>query len=349
MEQSQKIEKSVKRIKSKVIFSDEKIPDYIPMHNVKGMNEWDLIIKTIDGDVENWGTKEEQHVTLIQIKAESGTGKTVLSHNIARHYKCPIVTLNCVASLQDIDLYGSHVLVDGETLWQDGPIPMAIRAANKYKTCVLLMNEFNALPQNTQMGMNSLFDLQNNIIIAMNNNEEVKLNDDSQLIVIATMNPNYGGTDEIQKSVVDRTAIELYFDYLDVDAESQLISKHLKLPIHWATKFSKVAHESREKYKKNDLPKAISTRSLINWIVRSAQLTPQIAYEVTIINKLADGEPQFRENFESIARGEKMASWGDLGNWKPQNRSKAVKKRKSKAKPKSKLSEGFLDELSKMS
>lgn len=285
---------------------------YFPMYDFDGANEVELINDCINATKTLADTMLENRVTVIAISGKAGGGKTTLAKYFAKILNCPYIVMNCVADMEESDLLGSMLLIDGETCPQYGPIPSAIIAANKHKTAVLLLNEFNALRERTQVVFNPLFDTQNEVIINMFGGEQVKLVKDAHLIVFLTFNPAYAGTNSLQEAAKDRANAKLDFDYPDPEKESMLLTKMTGIPINYAKKFVEVANETR---KSPDLPQAISQRSLLNWVIHARTMGVRRSFNVCIRDKFSDNEDQYKECFESIARGKNLDKW-DLPTWK---------------------------------
>jgi len=271
------------------------------------INELELIRLAIQADRKN----PKKHVTTIYIFSPPGLGKTVMCGYLAKCYQCPYQIINCVNSMIDLDLLGSQVLIGQETIWQDGPLPSIIRAANDHKIGILMINELNALSVNAQMALNPLLDRQEGIILTQNNNEFIGLEEDSHLLIIATMNPDVLGINEIQDSVRDRASAIILLDYPPLEKEATLISKITKIPFDWAIKFCEVIQECRKaKTVDNSVTNAPSTRSLMDWIFYSGVWDPMLAFEMTIANRYAEGMKTLEgEVFLRIAHGKGVEKW----------------------------------------
>lgn len=56
------------------------------------------------------------------IKGPTGCGKTRFVAHMAARLGVPLITVACQDDLSAADLVGRHLLGDGETRWQDGPL-----------------------------------------------------------------------------------------------------------------------------------------------------------------------------------------------------------------------------------
>ncbi len=237
--------------------------------------EVDVIRRALERDAGN----ESRRVTTVYFMSPPGLGKTVLGAWLAREYDCPYQVINCVSSMTDLDLLGSHVLVGQETIWQDGPLPSIIRATNEHDMGILIINELNALTTNAQLGLNPLLDKQQCVILTQNNNERVQVQPGAHLLILASMNPDILGVNELQEAVRDRSNMVLFFDYPTVEKEADLVHKLTGLDIQTATRFTSVINECRLlKTRDRQITQAPSTRGLLDWINYAPVIGTEIAF-----------------------------------------------------------------------
>ena len=221
-------EQGMKHLIHNVIYPTGQEQTYFPMLEFKKSNgskldEVQVIKMALERDIND----EMKHVTTFYFLSPPGLGKTVLGGYLAGIYNAPYQIINCVSTFTDLDLLGSHILINQETIWQDGPLPSIIRAANNTGIGILIINELNALTLNAQIALNPLLDKQECVIITQNNNEAVKIGRNSHLLVLATMNPDVMGVNELQDSIRDRSNIVIYMDYPTIEKETQLFAKAL--------------------------------------------------------------------------------------------------------------------------
>nr|MDO8111764.1 MoxR family ATPase [Candidatus Sigynarchaeota archaeon] len=298
----------IKNLLHNVIFPDGDEQEYFPMQEYgsnSGMfNEVDVIKRATERDKSD----PAKRVTTVFFMSPPGLGKTVLGAYLAREYLCPYQVINCVSSMTDLDLLGSHVLVGQETIWQDGPLPSIIKATNEHGIGILIINELNALTTNAQLGFNPLFDKQQSVILTQNNNERIQVRKGAHLLILASMNPDILGVNELQDAVRDRSNIVLFFDYPTVEKEAQLVHNLTGLDVSIATRFTSVINECRLlKTRDRQITQAPSTRGLLDWINYAPVLGTEIAYELSIVNRYGTTEDE-RNALKMIARGKHIAN-----------------------------------------
>ena len=236
---------------------------------------------------------------------------------LANQFACPYQIINCVSSMTDLDLLGSPVLMGAETIWQDGPLPAIIRAANDHAkanpkavvNAVVIVNEMNALTQNAQLAFNPLLDRQECIVLTQNNNELVKIGKDTHVLCMASMNPDVMGVNELQDAVRDRASGIIYMDYPPIDQEVQLIAKLTGFSETSVRPFVVTISECRKlKVIDHKITRAPSTRALLDWINYTPVWGSLIAFVVCIQNRYGTTEEE-RTLLGSTARGQKVETF----------------------------------------
>lgn len=295
-----------------VIYPNKNQQIYYPVlefegENLEKINELELIRLAVERD----RLSGSKHVSTFYFFSPPGLGKTVLGSFLAACYKCPYQIVNCVNSMIDLDLLGSQILIGEGTKWQDGPIPSIIRAANHHKMAILIINELNALTVNAQMGLNPLLDKQQGVILTQNNNEFVNLSEDSQLLIIATMNPDVMGINDLQASVRDRASAIIEMNYPSLEKESWLIQQLTGLDQKWALMYCEVIAECRRaKFIDNTVTKAPSTRAIIDWINYSKVWGAMLSFKLTIANRYCAGDNEMEKKILiRIATGKGVQKW----------------------------------------
>ena len=140
-----------------------------------------------------------------------GTGKTLVIAHFAAENNIPLIQYDCSENTRKGDLIGRYVLRGDETAYQLGVLPTAIEIANEVKTCILVLEELNALAPNMQKQLNQLLDWRRHVFA--DNGKTYRLNKGAKLLVCATMNPStYGGVFELNEDLISRWG-QVWVDY----------------------------------------------------------------------------------------------------------------------------------------
>ncbi len=264
------------------------------------------------------GAVAGRHVTTILIGGPAGIGKSTFVRYLASHvYKCPLAMLNGGKSSTELDLMGGFVVKEGETVFAYGAVPGIIDACNKHKLAILMINEINAFTMGTQMALLPLCDQQEAVTLALLGGELHKVDDDAHLIVLMTMNPKYGGTNQIQQALFSRAGLVLDLDFPDPTMEAQVLTGMTGIPSIWAAKMVEVANETRKELKANHLSMAIDTRGLIEWALTSRSMGASRGWWIAI-RHTANFEPNFLEVLRTCGNGKEVDKWDKQGfprNW----------------------------------
>lgn len=132
--------------------------------------------------------------------------------------------------------------------------------------------------------LNSLLD--DNAFVTLDNGEKIHRHPNFRLF--ATMNPEYGGTSDINLSLWDRFDEKIYVEELPEKALLNNLLKKVKINNVVAQKMIKVYSSLREKIKEEDLDSVFSIRGLENWAKKYNILKDPIkAAEKTVIMAIA--------------------------------------------------------------
>lgn len=189
------------------------------------------------------------------LKGPTGCGKSQLVEFMARKLDRPLIKVVCNEDTNASDLIGRFLLVNGETVWQDGPVTRALKTDS-----ILYLDEFAEAREDVIVVLHSLTDQRKEIYIDKLN-ETVKAN--SQFMLVASYNPGYQrGSRELKPSTKQRF-VSLAMTYLDQKKEAQLIHELTGVSEKIAEKLAKIGNSIRTK-EGLFLKETVSTRLLIN-------------------------------------------------------------------------------------
>ncbi|MBD5584820.1 MAG: AAA domain-containing protein [Clostridia bacterium] len=89
----------------------------------------------------------------VYITGPTGCGKTATVKQVASMLNYPMYEITGHSRLETPDLIGHFALVEGNTVWQDGPLTKAMRGGGYF-----LINEMDLLDPSTAAGLNTILD-----------------------------------------------------------------------------------------------------------------------------------------------------------------------------------------------
>lgn len=223
------------------------------------------------------------------LEGPTGTGKTYMVEEIAKKNKAELFIIDVSGELTVDTLLGQHILIDGNVVWRDGVVPMAIRKAHKAKNAMVIVefNELNtALPEVLTV-VNGLLDDQRSVTLPNADNERITAPENFR--VVATQNPangSYAGTARLNDALLNRM-VKLTLDYMDFEEEVEALKKHTKLVDSTIVKLVEMA-----RYTRRDMDSPLSTRDLVK-ILRlkeNGNISLSDAIELVLKSRYTDNE-----------------------------------------------------------
>ena len=157
----------------------------------------------------------------------SGNGKTCMIHEVCAKLKRDLVRVNITIETDEDDLLGGFRLLDGETVWQDGPIINAMRNGS-----IALIDEID-LASHKIMCLQPV--LEGKPIYLKKINEVVYPAEGFN--VIATANTKGKGSDDgrfigtniLNEAFLDRFSATFYQEYPSIKMEAKILNKYFAL------------------------------------------------------------------------------------------------------------------------
>ena len=196
----------------------------------------------------------------------SGNGKTSMIHEVCAKLKRDLVRVNITIETDEDDLLGGFRLVDGETVWQDGPIINAMRRGS-----IALVDEID-LASHKIMCLQPV--LEGKPIYLKKINEVVY--PEPGFNVIATANTKGKGSDDgrfigtniLNEAFLDRFSATFYQEYPSTKMETKILKKQFaKYEIdedEFVDKLVKWADVIRRSFKEGAVDDILTTRRLID-------------------------------------------------------------------------------------
>jgi midasin (ATPase involved in ribosome maturation) len=237
------------------------------------MGERDSLVPTVNKEYVPWGHYEDIHRLLscndfftIYITGMSGNGKTTMIEQICANLDRECYRVNIIATTDEDDLIGGMRLINGDTVWQDGPVVEAMK-----RGAVLLLDEID-LGTERMMCLQSVLEGKGVYIKKQN----VWVTPAKGFCVVATANTKGKGSDDgrfigtqvLNEAFLDRFDYTYEQDYAPKSTEKKIIVKAMKKygieDNDFATSLVDWADITRDSFKKGAVSEIISTRRLLN-------------------------------------------------------------------------------------
>ena len=197
---------------------------------------------------------------------ESGTGKTYMTEQACAKLKREFIRVNITVETDEDDLLGHYALIDGNTVWQDGPVVIAME-----RGAVLLLDEID-LASNKVMCLQPI--LEGKGVYLKKVNRMVKPADG--FTVVATANTKGKGSEDgrfvftniLNEAFLERFPITMEVGYPSAQTEKKIVNKVLDSLGVSDTDFSEKlvnwANAIRKTFYDGGIDEVIATRRLVH-------------------------------------------------------------------------------------
>jgi nitric oxide reductase NorQ protein len=240
----------------------------------------------------------QQKIPVI-LKGPTGCGKTRFVEYMANHLDVPLVTVSCHEDLTASDLVGRFLFKSDETVWQDGPVTLAVRYGG-----ICYLDEIVEARKDTTVIIHSLTD-DRRMLYLDQAGEVVKAN--PSFMMVLSYNPGYQHVVKDLKQSTKQRFASLWFDYPDVSTETRIIVTETGLDEDRAQRLAQMAQEIRN-LKGYGLEEGASSRLLVYaGRLMNAGLDPVEACMTTISSVVTDDPEMIRSVNDIIS-----AFFGDM-------------------------------------
>lgn len=229
---------------------------------------------------------------------ETGIGKTTIVKHLAKKSDNRLVRVSINDQVGREDLIGKYGLVDGNTVWTDGPLLAAMRNGEW-----IVLDEINSARPEVLFALHSVLDDERSILLNEKDNEIVK--GKKNFKVFCTMNPpSYNGVKNLNQALLSRFTI-VNITVAEPAEEVKIIKDQSKVDDAVVNKLVSLAEELRTKKKEGQIDYFCSTRDLIQ-TAQAVENGLRLEYAVlfNILNKMT------AEDYDFVTEG--VASITDL-------------------------------------
>lgn len=195
-----------------------------------------------------------KHQLPVLIKGPTGCGKTRFIQYMAAKLTRPVYTVACHDDLTAADLVGRHLIGDGTTYWNDGPLTRAVREG-----AICYLDEVVEARKDTTVVLHPLSD-DRRILPIERTGEELEAPD--QFMLVVSYNPGYQHLLKGMKPSTRQRFVALSFDYPDAVLEREILMGESGIDELLAKRLVGLGQALRA-LKDHDLEESASTRLLI--------------------------------------------------------------------------------------
>lgn len=229
----------------------------------------------------------------ILLKGPTGCGKTRFVEHIAHDMDLPLITVSCHEDLTAADLVGRFLFKDNETIWEDGPLTLAVRHG-----AICYLDEIVEARKDTTVIIHSLTD-DRRMLYLDKTGEVIRAHPDFMMVL--SYNPGYQSVVKDLKQSTKQRFASLVFDYPDEAVETRIIQTESGLPQEDSRKLAAMGARIRE-LKGFGLDEGASSRLLVYVGKLMKQgLTPVAACRSAISQTLTD-DPEVTQSIEDIVQ-----------------------------------------------
>jgi cobaltochelatase CobS len=253
----------------------------------------------------------------VMVQGYHGTGKSTHIEQVAARLNWPLIRVNLDSHVSRIDLVGKDAIVlkDGKqiTEFREGMLPWAIQ-----RPIALVFDEYDAgrpdvmfvIQRVLESGSKLTLLDQNRVIRA---NPYFRLFSTTNTIGLGDTTGLYHGTQQINQAQMDRWSIVTTLNYLDHDAEAEIVLA--KNPAYATPEgrrtlaaMVRVADMTRNAFMNGDISTVMSPRTVITW-AQNADIFDgdlALAFRLTFLNKCDELERPTVAEFYQRAFGEDL-------------------------------------------
>ena len=190
----------------------------------------------------------------VLIKGPTGCGKTRFVAHMAARLGRPLYTVACHDDLTATDLVGRHLIGDGTTYWNDGPLTKAVREG-----AICYLDEIVEARKDTTVILHPLTDDRRILPIDRTNEELVA---PPEFMLVVSYNPGYQNLLKSMKPSTRQRFVALRFDYPGSQLEREVVIGETGIDENMATRLVNLVNALR-RLKDHDIEEGASTRLLV--------------------------------------------------------------------------------------
>ena len=195
-----------------------------------------------------------QHQLPVLLKGPTGCGKTRFVRHMAARLQLPLYTVACHDDLTAADLVGRHLLQDGDTVWNDGPLTRAVREGG-----ICYLDEVVEARKDTTVVLHPLSDDRRELPLERTGE---LLKAPANFMLVVSYNPGYQNVFKGMKPSTRQRFVAMRFQFPNPELERSIVLRETGVSEHLAQQLVELAQALR-RLQNHDLEEAVSTRLLV--------------------------------------------------------------------------------------
>ncbi|NQU44964.1 CbbQ/NirQ/NorQ/GpvN family protein [bacterium] len=232
----------------------------------------------------------ESRIPLI-IKGPTGCGKTRFIEYMAWRLGLPLVTVSCHEDLTAADLVGRFLFKDDQTVWQDGPLTLAVRHGG-----ICYLDEIVEARKDTTVIIHSLTD-DRRLLYLDKTGEVIPAHPDFMMVL--SYNPGYQSIIKDLKQSTKQRFGSLNFEHPGIETEAVIIRSESGLDAETSSRLAEMGTKIRE-LKGYGLDEGASSRLLVYAARLIRHGLPPVEACATAISRTLTEEPEVLESIRHI-------------------------------------------------
>ena len=232
-----------------------------------------------------------QHNRRVMVQGYHGTGKSTHIEQVAARLNWPLIRVNLDSHVSRIDLVGKDAIVlkDGQqvTEFREGILPWALQ-----RPVAIVFDEYDAGRPDVMFVIQRILEASGRLTLLDQNrviapNPFFRLFATTNTVGLGDTTGLYHGTQQLNQGQMDRWSIVTTLNYLDHDAEVEIVSSKLpNFSKEELDKMVRLADLTRNAFMNGDLSTVMSPRTVITW-AENAEIFGDIgqAFRVSFLNK----------------------------------------------------------------
>lgn len=230
----------------------------------------------------------------VMLKGPTGCGKTRFLEYMAWRLDRPLVTIACHEDLTAADLVGRYLLTGEATVWQDGPLSLAVKHG-----AICYLDEVVEAPKDTTVVIHPLTDDRR---MLPQEKRGLVLEAHPDFLLVISFNPGYQSVMKDLKQSTRQRFVALEFTYPTAENECTIIVQESGVDEPTARRLVQLGEMVRN-LRQHGLEEGISTRLLVYAAkLMTDGVAPTIACEVAVTRAMSD-DPEMQEAIAEIVAG----------------------------------------------